>query len=69
MGALHGAGPAVVGVGDVRVDLAALQRRERELGRDGHERAHRERGDAEQAQHGQQDCHRARCSSGSAGSV
>ena len=36
MGALHDAGPPVALRGDVRVDLTAFQRGERELGRDGH---------------------------------
>ena len=50
VGALHDAGLAVAPCGDVRVDLTALQRGERELGRDGHRGAQREDGDGEQAE-------------------
>ena len=55
--ALHGVRAAVADLGDVRVDLAALQRGERELRghRDG--RAQGERGHREQAEHGQQHGH------------
>jgi len=57
VGALHGARRAVVLLGDVRVDLAAFQRRQGELRRDGDRRTQRERDDGQQAQHGQQDAH------------
>ena len=57
VGALHDAGLAVAPCGDVRVDLTALQRGERELGRDGDRGAERQHGDGEQAEHGQQDGH------------
>ena len=57
MGALHDAGLAVAPCGDVRVDLTALQRGERELGPDGHRGAQREDGDGEQAEQRQEDGH------------
>ena len=43
--------------GDVRVDLAAFQRGERELGRDGHRGACREDDDGEHAQERHEDAH------------
>ena len=57
MGALHDAGLAVAPRGDVRVDLTALQRGERELGGDRHRGAEREDDDGQQAEHGQEDGH------------
>ena len=54
---LHGVRAAVADLGHVRVDLAALQRGERELRGHRDRGAQGERGDGEQAEHGQQHGH------------